>query len=330
MEDIEEALTFRDRFHALFVTDDNRRWKIIAFIITTGTAFSALDIFLLGGSLDEVVTGVTAWALLCYVGVIAWHCSFKYLPTKVESVVPARRLFLQGAIAVIVLIVMWRIPRSEAKTLEQKLKDAAETPSDTDSVQRAKEAIDKARAGGIEIAQSTLEDVGRKFANASQSNPKALAVALACADYKSFLTPLPVPVGRFTPTTSTRTYRFKPVQGKQLPLISESDPVLQKDAAQIRPIINDNLNEGIFGARLVMLTGGGIYLDGLYVKNAIIRDSYVVYEAGGVELVNVYFVNCKFDMWNDVDAVRLVNIILSSRPPLTFSLPESTRHIPVQ
>jgi hypothetical protein len=82
MEDIERTLTFGDRFYAFFVTDDNVRWKTIAFAITSATAFAAIDILFGNPSLDDLVTFLTFWVVICYVVAVAHGtpcCGFESL-----------------------------------------------------------------------------------------------------------------------------------------------------------------------------------------------------------------------------------------------------------
>jgi hypothetical protein len=56
------------------------------------------------------------------------------------------------------------------------------------------------------------------------------------------------------------------------------------------------MHQGGSGSRLFVVEGGldALVLDGMYMKNVIVRNSRVIYEGGPVRLENVSFVNCTF------------------------------------
>jgi hypothetical protein len=62
-----------------------------------------------------------------------------------------------------------------------------------------------------------------------------------------------------------------------------------------------------------------IILDGLYLKNVIIRNAPVEFLGSGLKLENVLFVNCSFKMnFGDATTSALVLAILDRPGPVTF------------
>jgi hypothetical protein len=53
-------------------------------------------------------------------------------------------------------------------------------------------------------------------------------------------------------------------------------------------------------------------LDGMYLKNVIIKDTRISYKSGALKLENVYFVNCTFDFKPALPARNLALAILNS------------------
>lgn len=61
---------------------------------------------------------------------------------------------------------------------------------------------------------------------------------------------------------------------------------------------------------------GYILLDGMRMRNIIIRNSNVEYRGGPVELEGVYFVNCKFQINPGHKGIGLATTLLASQRTL--------------
>src|SRR5207245_10955818 len=61
-----------------------------------------------------------------------------------------------------------------------------------------------------------------------------------------------------------------------------------------------------------------VLLDGEYWKNVTIKNARIVYKGGPIQLENVYFVNCTFDMQFTNPAVVLARKVLDS-PSVTLA-----------
>jgi hypothetical protein len=237
---------------------------------------------------------------------------------------PLRRSLVRAGLsaAVIALMTSLRLPRIEARRVERKLENASDNPTSPQGVQDAKQALAGAMAAGIRIAPAVVEDVGKKFAEAGKENPEAWSVAIACANYQSFWVPNPHSLGNANPCDTASYYAFRTAIGYKQPRIDNYGKAPLAEAAQLYEIDRGNPNKGHeCGDAYIILTGGGIQLDGMYIKNATIRDAYVWYDAGTLALENVTFANCRLDVFNGPVGFRFLNLVLTSRQTLTFTLP---------
>lgn len=123
-------------------------------------------------------------------------------------------------------------------------------------------------------------------------------------DYRTFLNadydPKP---SDFTPSTGHEDYRFnlnlfpdKPAN-KSIPAVivgTAGGHVSKEQSARLEWLTAANPHGSGFG--FIVMEGGNeaIVLDGMYMKNVIVRNARVIYNGAPVRLENVYFVNCTF------------------------------------
>ena len=63
---------------------------------------------------------------------------------------------------------------------------------------------------------------------------------------------------------------------------------------------------------MLVLNNGSIILDKMYLKNVVLVNVYVVYKGGPIELENVNFLNCTFQIISDVKGRQLAEQILAN------------------
>jgi hypothetical protein len=162
-----------------------------------------------------------------------------------------------------------------------------------------------AKKENMVLKPETVEKLGSKLVNDGGGN--AWDAALAFLDYRSFLNV------NFSPSVanaqsaegkcvySGKTHIVVP-SGESLAEAARSQTfslvgmARETDAARFEELDNPTRGCGFqFMLYQMPRPGNALLLDGLYLKNVIIKDTRVVYHGGAVKLENVYFVNCTFD-----------------------------------
>lgn len=87
--------------------------------------------------------------------------------------------------------------------------------------------------------------------------------------------------------------------------------VTEEDSARLETL---SMHQSPSKVRLFVINGGvdSIVLDGMYMKNVIIRNARVIYEGGPVQLENVSFVNCTFLLAQKQPVKQLGDAILQT------------------
>jgi hypothetical protein len=68
----------------------------------------------------------------------------------------------------------------------------------------------------------------------------------------------------------------------------------------------------------VLIKNAQVLLDGNFMKNVVIQDSRIVYRGGPMELENVYFVNCTFDVIDDTRGQQFAKAMFCPNPATTL------------
>ena len=202
------------------------------------------------------------------------------------------------------------------------LKKAAENPADPQNINDAKLILSEAKAARVLIPPHTIEFTGKRFVEATQTNPDAWNAALTFVDYKSSINPsLPN-----TPNISEadarvlRTdYAVKfPYPRAPRPEVRVFGIVPEADAAQFNEIgVNANaLHEG---NRYIVAQGGDVLIDGLQLKSVVFVNTHIYYRGGPIILSNVYFLNCTFEIEQSANAQGLAVALLAPVPSTSFN-----------
>jgi len=100
---------------------------------------------------------------------------------------------------------------------------------------------------------------------------------------------------------------------QQLRLASQSP-----DIPEIRSFGASSKNEKVkVGRAFLILDGGSLLLDGLYWKRIVFRNTHIVYRGGPVEMQDVYFLNCTFEVRRDAPGQQFARTLLATNPAIT-------------
>ncbi len=208
---------------------------------------------------------------------------------------------------------------------ELRLKETSLDPTIPASSAEAKNILVQAQQKQIKFSPQVVQSTGSRFVEVGQTNANAWAVASTYLEYRSFLNADYQPTLKdFTPISNDK-YHF--ALGTRTENGAEGKPA---GIARVYGVGKSNLATN--DARLESIEAGiqtkgtgvqwilvdllssteTLVLDGEYMRNVIIRNGTVEYFGGPLILVNVYFVNCKFNFAPKPRSADLSKAMLAS------------------
>ena len=202
---------------------------------------------------------------------------------------------------------------------ELQLNDLSNQPLNGPTVKKITSLVASAIQNKENINPEALSSLGQKIIQASDKQPDAWVAALAVLDYKSFANQqaasIPV-VG--IPAIYTH-YRLAIPTGMKAPTFRVSGNVPEGSAARFNPIGDDRNYGQPKGNAFIFGEGGNVALDGMQLRNVVLRNVKIFYGGGPLIMENVYFVNCTFEMQRAKNTFELAESIISPEPATTFS-----------
>ena len=197
------------------------------------------------------------------------------------------------------------------------IKNASSRPEDSQSSTQVEKVVTRAMKQGQRIDPNVIAEAGFKFVGAASTAPEAWKVAVALLNYKSFLNTADTSSPSLTPNNETFNTQYSffysdsdPSARGQARWLGTSRP---PDVPEAHPLDRPDENAGLtIGPRLLLVENARLLLDGMFIKNVIIRDSHVRYKGGSMELQNVYFENCTFDVSQQTRSQEFAKAIFSS------------------
>jgi hypothetical protein len=179
-----------------------------------------------------------------------------------------------------------------------------------------------AKNQAVNIPPALVSKIGTGLVGAVKFNPDAWNAALSFLVYKSenfdkATLPVPPPTDNTEPTKTV--YAVNTIPGKEAPKLGVSGRTDSKNAANISFIgkrLNDNLP---VGAAYIWMSDGNVALDNTELKNVVMTRVHVYYSGGPVQLQNVYFVDCIFEMKPNKNSQSFMIAALKSSPFISFS-----------
>lgn len=183
-----------------------------------------------------------------------------------------------------------------------------------------------AKKEGTRLDPKVITVAGQEFISAgvSSSDPDVWQAGLAFLDYRSFLnSALAPPTDKFTPRdTQHIPWKFtlpitalKPDEVGRL----RTGKAVPADRAAVFDILGSrqNVDEKI-GFEFLLINAPSIKLDGYRLKNIVLTDTKIIYDGGRVEMENVYFVHCTFEISKRANGRNFASSVLASEPATTF------------
>jgi hypothetical protein len=166
-----------------------------------------------------------------------------------------------------------------------------------------------------------VEETGQRFVKAATQDSAAWGVALDFVNYKSFLNhSSPTIPSSLQPAHSiTLTYALGPAYATSSPQLSGVGWAPKESAAQLNLIGHDHNKDLSIGTAFIFAKGGNVQLDGLRMRHLVFIGVHVVYRGGPVEMTDVYFVDCTFEMPSAPNSHNFAVAILTPGPSITFA-----------
>jgi hypothetical protein len=224
-----------------------------------------------------------------------------------------------------------RTTKMETHWEDLKLSKLSLEPTSKENVAAVKRILQNSQASNLPLSSDTILEAGRRFLDVSTTNPSAWDAVNAILEYKTFLnSPAVPPITNPTPISAKFTINTKPNPNIQ-PTPDHPVLVLRMSGFGGAASEQDSARVGLLsqpteslGSHFVLIEGkaDSIVLDGVFLKNVVIKDADVIYDGGPTQLENVYFVNCTLHFHLRPKSIALSHQILAYTP-VSFSAPSA-------
>jgi hypothetical protein len=203
-------------------------------------------------------------------------------------------------------------------------------PKTAVNAKQTSEILNTAKKSGTRFDPKLITIAGQEFISAgvSSSDPDIWKTALAFLNYRSTENTVgAATTDKFTPADKKKRYEWQgifPVNSKNANFIFAHGKAVSAEKAAVFEPKEKHLNIGkTVGSEFILLGGstgfpGGWKLDGYRMKNVIFKDTEITYEGGPVDMQNVYFVNCTFNVAKRPNGKNFASTVLASAPATTF------------
>ena len=215
-----------------------------------------------------------------------------------------------------------RINEQFTKALDRIVGDAKVKPT-RESLSRSQEIIQLAGTVGANIDSVVLARYGTAIATASNDVeliPIAWKTLQQAADYRSFLNkdfvPTPANLTAWRDSKYRASLMLKPdpqmESGVAARIYFAGGVASNEGSARLEPLASPQTVSSDTG--LFVVDGGidAIVLDGIHMKNVVVRNARITYNGGPVRLENVSFVNCTFSFTKNKPTFKLGDAILQA------------------
>ena len=273
----------------------------------------------------SVIMGILGWIYFYstdYIGLLA----DKKIDNKLQSAIEKINGKLQSTTDKLDTLGQ-RVAKMEGKLEILKIQSLATQPQKGGNAKKTSEILNAAKKEGTKFEPDLITDAGKQFISigGSSSNPDVWNAVQAFLDYRSFLNAnLAPPTDKFAPLDKDPLpwaffWQIKTQPTKANVTFTTGERAPAERAAVMEAIGSPlNVNEK-FGHEFLRISGSATFgLDGLRMKNIIFKDIKIAYEGGKVEMENVYFVNCTFEVTRRPNGQNFASSVLASAPATTF------------
>jgi hypothetical protein len=209
------------------------------------------------------------------------------------------------------------------KTVAQlQLKQLSSNPANPQVTKEVRNVLASAKSGKIQLDTEAITDAGKRFVDAAKTYPEACNAVQEILNYRTYINSVSVPLGQQVVLSKTSTSKYEIPMQNVLTIISLKTIGTSQspDVPEIRALSAPNPNANLtVGPTFLVLDAPTVVLDGLYAKKMIFENSHIIYRGGPASLINVYFLNCTFEIMKGSTGQELVTAILSPNALTDFS-----------
>ncbi|MEO7862190.1 MAG: hypothetical protein ABIU05_17525 [Nitrospirales bacterium] len=218
-----------------------------------------------------------------------------------------------------------RVARIEGRLEGLKIQSLSMQPNKRVNATQALDILSTAKKEGTKLDPKVITIAGQEFISAGvgSSDPTVWKTGLAFLNYSSFLNAaLAPPTDKFAPIEEKRPIPWS-ILSSVWPKATASDYTITTgeevpaERAAVMERIDTPLNAGEkIGFAFLSISGPSTTwsLDGLRLKNVIFKDITIHYEGGKLQMENVYFVNCTFEVVKKPSGKNFASAVLASVP----------------
>jgi len=200
-----------------------------------------------------------------------------------------------------------RIDKALTDALDKLVAGKKATTNGSELLQKGQTILSLAKSIDAKLEPDSLTRYGKLVSALTKSpsfSPAAWRNLAQAVDYRTFLNADYAPrPSDFTPATGNEGYKFnlnlfpdRP-RNANIPAVivgTAGGHIPQEQSARLETLTDANPHGSGFG--LIVVEGGNeaIDLDGMYMKNVIVRNARIIYNGAPIRLEDVYFVNCTF------------------------------------
>lgn len=203
-------------------------------------------------------------------------------------------------------------------------------PKKGTNAKQASEILNAAKKDGTRLDQELITVAGKEFISAgiSTGDPQVWNAGLAFLNYRTTEnTVRAATTDELTLADKDTRHRWEaifPMDSGKANVIFAHGKAVPAEKAAVFEQIGKHLNIGkTVRSEFILLGGstgfpGGWKLDGVRMKNVIFKDTEITYEEGPLEMQNVHFVNCTFNVSKRPNGLNFATSVLASGPATTF------------
>lgn len=212
-----------------------------------------------------------------------------------------------------------RITKLETRWDDLRLETLSQKPVSKETVGAVRQVLDEARSASLALPAESIRSTGIKFVDASQKSPDAWDAVTALLEYRSYLSLLNVPMNTSLNRLEATNYQIPAKNILSVPKPSElripsESPNIPEMRALDAPSENQNVK---VGPAFLVIDGGSLLLDGVYWRRIVFRNTHIVYRGGPVQMQDVYFLNCSFEVRRDASGQQFAITLLATDPAVS-------------
>jgi hypothetical protein len=193
-------------------------------------------------------------------------------------------------------------------------------PITPQTIAEVSRVVRQAREEAQKIDPTVVSAAGQNYLQASVSQPEAWKAASELLQYKSSLNASSaaslLDQINYKNVTWTRSNPLSKKWEGRLGFIGKGEGA---NAADLREIESPGANL-VSSPSYVVLNGGNVDLDGIFMKRVIIFNAHVIYRGRPTHLDTVYFINCTFDFdRQNRTSLMLADAVFAPGPATSFS-----------